>query len=197
MKKRERFSSLFPSSPSSASLPPLSSLNPLSSRSPISMSRMQLGVSLDETVTASDVSDLMWIFGCTRETQVGVFYVEMSVYKLIWKKLDLQYTISHTVESHMCTCVCVSVYVGLHSCQCSGRHHWRLVPRLRVSANLSVPQPPCLQQVHVLHHTFYLRTVPSIALDARSIRTCFCCTHIVVSGSAQVFWVRHQWLLRI
>ena len=47
------------------------------------MSRMQLGVSLDETVTASDVSDLMWIFGCTRETQVGVFYVEMSVYKLI------------------------------------------------------------------------------------------------------------------
>jgi glycine dehydrogenase len=31
-----------------------------------------LGVSLDETVTASDVSDLMWIFGCTRETQDSI-----------------------------------------------------------------------------------------------------------------------------
>ena len=58
----------------------------------------------------------------------------------------------------MYVCVCLCVSVGLHSCQCSRRHHWRLVSRLRVSANLSVPQPPCLQQVHVLHHTFYLRT---------------------------------------
>ena len=29
----------------------------------------QLGVALDETVTPDDLSDLMWMFGCTRAIQ--------------------------------------------------------------------------------------------------------------------------------
>jgi hypothetical protein len=39
---------------------------------------LQIGISLDETVTAKDLSDLLWIFGYTKNVnQVSAIYINI------------------------------------------------------------------------------------------------------------------------